>query len=189
TDGWGELDGPPGFIAAKLSPEERRERERELLQASIKAEQDGVVLTIPSETKEQGIIRIVLGELTEQESNEWIARFSNRLRVPCGKLGVSIYGYILCEGGESDCFDKSFGHYRVQYVDIPPGDYLAEVMVYLPSSTALHHLYNAANKRHPDRQEQAESFEPEDESLEYSNPHLGWSFATYFRRTRPNVIL
>src|SRR5262249_18687887 len=81
TDGWGELDGPPGFIAAKLSPEERRERERELLQASIKAEQDGVVLTIPSETKEQGIIRIVLGELTEQESNEWIARFSNRLRV------------------------------------------------------------------------------------------------------------
>ncbi|AFY68111.1 hypothetical protein [Geitlerinema sp. PCC 7407] len=78
----------------------------------------------------------VLGDLTAQEENDWIARLVWKLKVPCGKL------LILCGGGdEGDWIDATSGNppkptYRIfQVMEVPPGEYQVEVYAYLASMT------------------------------------------------------
>jgi hypothetical protein len=103
---------------------------------------------------------IVLGNLTEQEANEWIGRISWKLNIPCGKL------VILCGGGDPQEFEYAVSgnppeeHYEIfQVIDVPPGEYLVEIYAYVSSMTV--NVY----------------FE-EDESLE-----------EWFQRTRPGMEL
>lgn len=79
---------------------------------------------------------IVLGDLTEQEEQNWIARLSGKLNIPCGKFT------ILCGGGDPEEFAYAVSgkppkpNYEIfQVIDVPPGEYLVEVYAYLPSMT------------------------------------------------------
>ncbi|NJL43108.1 MAG: hypothetical protein HC935_06750 [Pseudanabaena sp. SU_2_4] len=43
-----------------------------------------------------GFTLFVIGDLTEEESDEWIGKFVAKLNVPCGKL------VLLCGGGDEE---------------------------------------------------------------------------------------
>ena len=77
----------------------------------------------------------VLGDLTEQEERDWIARLRWKLNIPCGKL-------ILCCGCVEDDLEPATAgeppkeHYEVyQLIDVPPNEYLVEIYAYLSSMT------------------------------------------------------
>jgi hypothetical protein len=73
------------------------------------------------------VVRVVVDEaLTEQEAAEWVDYFAARLAVPDGKL-------VLCGGAEflwEPGLEGSEDYMRV--VEVPPGEYLAEVYTQLP---------------------------------------------------------
>lgn len=78
----------------------------------------------------------VVGDLTAQEEQNWIGRFSWMLNIPCGKF------IILCGGGDADEFAYAISgnppkpNYEIfQVIDVPPGDYLVEIYAYLSSMT------------------------------------------------------
>ncbi|MGP1385983.1 MAG: hypothetical protein ACTS2F_20655 [Thainema sp.] len=82
-----------------------------------------------------------LGDLTEQEENDWIGRLAGQLNIPCGKL------VILCGGGDAEELAYAISgqppkpHYRIfQVIDVPPGAYLVEIYAYLSSMTVQQSL-------------------------------------------------
>ncbi len=97
------------------------------------------------------VIRVVIDEpLSEQEGDEWVGRTRHKLRVPDGRLVVAGGCQEFLAGEEVDDFTAS--------LDVPPGDYLAEVYSYYHGVNGESCLREAG----PD--------EP---------------IAAYFRRTRP----
>lgn len=79
---------------------------------------------------------VVIGDLTEQEENEWIGRITAKLDIPCGKL------VVLCGGGEEDFMEaalsgEGFNGYKdyFQIIDVEPGKYLVEILAYVSSMT------------------------------------------------------
>ena len=60
-----------------------------------------------------------------------MGRVAGRLKVPCGYLGVSAGWHLLVkpDGFENDPYFK--------YLEIPPGEYLVEVLAYLPADEVL----------------------------------------------------
>jgi hypothetical protein len=71
------------------------------------------------------VARVVVGEeLTAQEQNDWIARICWPLKVPCGKLVVS-------GGYDPDVLAEILNGDSSTVVDVPPGEYVAEVLTYL----------------------------------------------------------
>ncbi len=78
----------------------------------------------------------VLGELTEQEEHDWIARFAWKLNISCGKL------VLLCGGGDAEELAYAISgnppkpHYQIfRVIDVPPAEYLVEIYAYLSSMT------------------------------------------------------
>src|SRR5690242_14064610 len=64
----------------------------------------------------------VLGDLTEQEEHDWIARLSWKLNIPCGKF------ILLCGGGDAEELADAISgnppkpNYQIfQAIDVPPG--------------------------------------------------------------------
>ncbi|WP_165251025.1 hypothetical protein [Paludisphaera soli] len=97
------------------------------------------------------IIRVVIDEpLSAREEDEWVGRTRHKLRVPDGRLVVVGGCQEYLAGEEMDEFTAS--------LDVPPGDYLAEVYSYYHGVNGEFCLREAG----PD--------EP---------------IAAYFRRTRP----
>src|SRR5262245_6071905 len=74
-------------------------------------------------------VRVVLGELTEQEAAEWTARVQWRLNIPCGKLLVT--GALDEEEGFTAANDGD-SFWLGCYVEVPPGEYKVEVYSYPP---------------------------------------------------------
>ena len=74
-------------------------------------------------------VRVVLGDLTEQEC-EWVARARGRLSVPCGKLLVA--GALDHDGEIPEAKDGDRFWFGCCYVVVPPGDYDVEVLSYPP---------------------------------------------------------
>lgn len=77
----------------------------------------------------------VLGDLSEPEEKDWIARLGWKLNIPCGKL-------ILCCGCVEDHLEPAVAgetpdpNYEVyQIIDVLPGEYLVEIYAYLQSMT------------------------------------------------------
>ncbi len=96
-----------------------------------------------------GVTLFVIGDLTEEESNQWIGKFVAKLNIPCGKL------VILCGGGAEEMIAEAISgnlpdpNYVVfQAIDIPPGDYQVEIYAYLQSMIARCYLddYKEAKK-------------------------------------------
>ncbi|HEY9695734.1 MAG TPA: hypothetical protein V6D10_00465 [Trichocoleus sp.] len=77
---------------------------------------------------------VVLGDLTEQEKQDWIGHLSWKLNIPCGQF------IILCGGGDGEDFAYAISgnppdpHYQFfQAIEVPPGEYLVQVYAYFSS--------------------------------------------------------
>lgn len=84
----------------------------------------------------------VLGELTEQEERDWIARLAWKLKIPCGKF------VLHCGGGDADELAHAISgrppdpHYQIfQTIEVPPAEYLVEIFAYFSSMTVQQSLY------------------------------------------------
>lgn len=94
-----------------------REAVNDNLLQSVK---QGLIIPIELVQDDALLVRVVLGNLTEAEEEEWVGRIVWKLHIPCGSLAV--------EGGfdprttDEDDF--------VQFVDVPAGDYRVEVLTY-----------------------------------------------------------
>ena len=118
-------------------------------------------------------VRVVMGELNEQEHEEWIARVRWHLDLSCGKMVVS--GVL----GEEDEFDDmpdakaiaDDGDDCLQcYLPVPPHQYQVEVYSYAPRdlSTGWGQIVD------PDLFKPIQGIQPE-------------PLKEYFERTRPNT--
>jgi hypothetical protein len=111
------------------------------------------------------IVRLVLGDLSKRETEDWVARVRWKLNIPCGKLLVT--GVLDCEDEIPEARDGDDFYIGCCYVKVPPGDYQVEVYSYPPYdlSTAWGQIENP------------ELFKG---SLASETP------SDYFQRTRPN---
>lgn len=87
----------------------------------LRSVRDGLVVPVQLVQDDPLRVRVVLGDLLPAEEEEWVGRIVWKLRIPCGSLAV--------EGG-LDPSTTDEDEY-VQFVDVPPGDYLVEVLTYL----------------------------------------------------------
>lgn len=78
----------------------------------------------------------VFGDLSEAESRDWIGRFAWKLNIPCGKF------VLLAGGGDDTELAHAISgrppqeHYVIfQVIDVPPGEYLVEVLAFFHSMT------------------------------------------------------
>src|SRR5262249_46652661 len=112
---------------------------------------DGVFLPFELVQDDPFIMRVVLDEpLNGQEQDEWVAVTRHKLRIPDGRL-------VVIGGGPEYLWYKDMEDF-IRFLDVPAGDYLAEVYSY----------YHGVNG----------SF-----CLDKVKPRE--PIGTYFRRTRP----
>ena len=116
-------------------------------------------------------VRVVLGELNEQETEEWVARVRWKLNLSSGKMVIS---GIADEDAEyfrdmPSAIEQKDNDYLQCYVEVPPGEYQVEVYSYAPGdlSTGWGQIVD------PDLFTPSKGIEPE-------------SLKNYFNRTRPN---
>lgn len=104
--------------------------------------QQGVCLPLffPGDCAMDGAIALI-GDLTQQESEEWIGRILSKLRVPCGKV------VVVCGGGdgaelEDALTGRGFNDFNDYFesFEIPPGDYQVEIYAYISSMTVDLHF-------------------------------------------------
>jgi hypothetical protein len=99
----------------------------------------------------------VLGDLSEQEERDWIARLAWKLNVPCGKM-------ILCCGCSDDDLEHAVSgappdeHYVFfQTIEVPPAEYLVEIYAYFSSQTVQVSLtkYDESGRYYEDAAQEA----------------------------------
>jgi hypothetical protein len=89
----------------------------------LDAVRDGVFLPFELVQDDPFILRVVLDEpLNVQEQAEWVGCTRHKLRVPDGRLVVIGGGVGYLEGEDMTDFTC--------FLDVPPGDYLAELYTY-----------------------------------------------------------
>jgi hypothetical protein len=70
------------------------------------------------------VVRIVEGEaLSAEEEDQWISRVRAPLKIPCGRL-------LVCGGFDPDTI-ADLQEDEASFVEVPPGDYVIEVLTYL----------------------------------------------------------
>lgn len=83
----------------------------------------------------------VFGDLSEEESRDWIARFAWKLNIPCGKFVIIVNG-----GDEFELEQAVSGNppdencVRFQVIDVPPGEYLVEILAFFHSITVQEYV-------------------------------------------------
>jgi hypothetical protein len=123
----------------------------------------GHIMPVEFDGRPAGLTALVLlGSGDPEHGAEWMGRVAGRLKVPCGYLGVSAGWHLLekPDGFENDPYFK--------YLEIPPGEYLVEVLAYLPADEVL--------------------FGPDGGGRLFTVPgrKRGVPIGRYFRLTRPN---
>ena len=73
-------------------------------------------------------VRVVVGDLTDQENDEWVGHVRSRLNLSCGELGVSS-ALVM--------FDSEPDETAFRFVQVPPGDYQVDIYAYFPSFTGV----------------------------------------------------
>jgi hypothetical protein len=97
---------------------------------------EGVFLPIELAQDDPFVIRVVVDEpLTDQEREEWLACTRHRLRIPDGRL--------LIMGGGCEYFDGEDVEEYSRTLDVPAGDYQAEVYTYYHSVNGDYALHQA----------------------------------------------
>jgi hypothetical protein len=77
----------------------------------------------------------VVGDLSEQEEKDWIARLRSKLNIPCGKL-IICCGCLAEDLEPAVAGEKPDPHYEIyQVIDVPPAEYLVEIYAFLSSMT------------------------------------------------------
>lgn len=78
----------------------------------------------------------VVGDLTPEQEENWIAKIETWLNIPCGKF------VLLCGGACADEIEDAIAlkppdpHYRIsQSIEVPPGSYGVEIFAYYSSMT------------------------------------------------------
>jgi hypothetical protein len=78
----------------------------------------------------------VVGELTQEQERDWIAKIECKLNIPCGKF------VILCGGADPEELEHAISlqptkpHYTIhQVIDLPADEYLVEIFAYYSSMT------------------------------------------------------
>lgn len=115
-------------------------------------------------------VRVVMGDLNEQEQEEWVARVRWRLDLSCGEMIVSgVLGDDLDDLPNAKEVSED-NDYLQCYVSVPPNEYQVEIYSYPPSdiTTAWHQITGS------DLFPISEGIEPE-------------PLKAYFERTRPNT--
>jgi len=115
-------------------------------------------------------VRVVMGDLTEQEQEEWVARVRWRLDLSCGEMLVSgVLGDDFDDIPNAKEVDDDNGCLQC-YVTVPPNEYQVEIYSYPPSdiTTAWDQITGS------DLFPISEGIEPE-------------PLKAYFERTRPNT--
>lgn len=82
---------------------------------------EGLLIPIELVQDDSILVRVVLGDLTPAEEEEWVGRVEWMLKIPCGSLAV--------EGGLDPSTQDDDDY--VRFVEVPPGDYRVEVLTYL----------------------------------------------------------
>jgi predicted DNA-binding WGR domain protein len=115
-----------------------------------KAVEAGDLLPVELVQDDSFIIRLVVGELGPEEEEEWVGRIAWKLRVPDGKLAVA-GGFELVmepvEGGGGSDYLQSLDALRV--VDVPPGEYRAELLAFLNGVNGHWLLDHASPEKEP----------------------------------------
>lgn len=92
--------------------------------AWMDAVREGIFLPFRLYQDDPFVIRVVVDEvLTDHEQEEWVGKLVTKLRVPDGRLAVLAGGQEYLWGEDME----EFSH----FLDIPAGDYQAEVYTYL----------------------------------------------------------
>lgn len=110
---------------------------------------------------------IIVGDLTEEEEQEWIGRIRSKLEIPCGE-------FMLMGGGLDEDFEVALPNAEApdphfvffQKVSVPPGTYLVELYSFLGSMPV-----NFAWEELP---EDAESFEEWWKRTRVDQPEAEW---------------
>lgn len=124
-----------------------------------KAAEKGEIIPIELYQDDPFVVRLVLnGKLSKEEEQEWLGKFTHKLRVPDGKLAIcGGIEFIMEEFEKEDDWINDF----VRYVDIPKGEYKAEIYTYINSVNATPLLEASGAADEP--------------------------IGTFFRRTRPGA--
>lgn len=97
---------------------------------------DGVFLPIELAQDDPFVIRVVVDEpLADQERDEWVACLRHRLRIPDGRL--------LLMGGGTEYFDGEDMEEYSRTLEVPAGDYQAELYTYYHSANGDYALHQA----------------------------------------------
>lgn len=87
----------------------------------IESVRAGLVIPVELVQDDPLLVRLVLGDLSQAEEEEWVGRIVWKLQIPCGSLAVE--GGLDPRTTDEDDF--------VQFLDVPAGDYRVEVLTYL----------------------------------------------------------
>jgi hypothetical protein len=88
-----------------------------------------------------GCTLFVLGDLTEEEENQWVGKLSWKLNIPCGKLVLLCGGVDEGELAHAISGDPPEEHYEIfQVIEVPPDEYLVEIYAYQESYIARDYL-------------------------------------------------
>lgn len=125
--------GGSGMSASTISEilfNEKTEKAREMIR-------DGVCMPVVFEgdcALDESTV-FLLGDLSEEEERNWIARLSSILKIPCGKL------VVCCGWADEDLAPAAEGkppeedYVMYQVIELPPGDYQVEIYAFLSSLT------------------------------------------------------
>lgn len=117
---------------------------REALDADlVRHVREGLVIPVALVQDDPLLVRVVLGDLTPEEDEEWVGRVVSTLRIPCGTLAV--------EGGLDPRVDDEEAEEEgyVKYVEVPPGDYTVEILTYLHGINGEYCVEDALKKERP----------------------------------------
>ena len=126
--------GGSGLTAEEVEDILFKENKDETIERLLKK---GVCLPIcfPGDCALDGATVFVLGDLTEKEEQDWMARLRWKLNVPCGKL-ILHCGCLAEDLEPAMAGETPDPHYTIyQVMDIPPNEYLVEIYAYRLSQT------------------------------------------------------
>lgn len=102
-----------------------------LTEELVKAVESKQLIAVELDQDDGFIARVVLGELNEQESSEWIGCSQRRLDLSDGQVVVAGGNAYVSDDYPPEEIDDQLDEY-FEVISVPPGEYLATVYMQLP---------------------------------------------------------